>query len=118
MKRKMLHKGEDRALKLLKSILANEQEQYEEYLRSGTFRHFGKSYDYLIRKSDSIEVIDKDSLSPIGTLCVVPDFPGPGELPPTDVVIHQIFWLKKDEKKVWEKGNFMPYSTTVPTLYK
>ena len=108
MKRKTLHKSEDRALKLLKRFLTNEQ--YEEYLRVGTYRHFGERYDYLIRKSDGIEVIDKDSLSSIGTLCVVPNFPGPGELPPTDVVIHQIVWLKKDENTVWEKGNFMPYS--------
>ncbi len=108
MKRKRLHKGEDRALKLLKRFLTNEQ--YEEYFKVGTLKHFGKKYDYLIRKGDAIEVIDKDSLSPIGTLCVVPNFPGPGELPPTDVVIHQFFWLRNDENKVWGKGNFMPYS--------
>jgi hypothetical protein len=95
-------------MKLLKRILTNEQ--YEEYIKTGAYRHFGKRYDYLTRKGDTIEVIDKDSLSPIGTLCVVPDFPGPGELPPTDVAIHQIVWLRRDENVVWDKGNFMPYS--------
>jgi len=102
------HPGEDKALKSLKRVLTNEQ--YEGYVKIGGFRHLGKRYDYLLRKGEAIEVVDKDSLSPIGTLCVIPDFQGPGELPPTDVVTHQILWLKNDETTVWRKGNFIPYS--------
>ena len=70
MHQEATHPGEGKALETLQRFLTNEQ--YEEYVTTGTFRYLGKKYDYVLRKGEAMEVVDKDSLSPIGALCAVP----------------------------------------------